>query len=100
MNVELELMFIATVHGARIGNPERRQAMAKRNPIFKLMSIDASTYPENKLRELVTHLQNQINTNYIYLVGEWAGSRKARNIRDTGRSVGKQEVIDYLNNIT
>ena len=71
--------------------------MANANPAFKLKNIDASTYPEKKLRELVKHLQDQMSDTYVYWVGEWAGSRKARSIRD-GRAVKKQEVIDYLNN--
>jgi hypothetical protein len=68
------------------------------NEIQKLKNINASTYPENKLRDLVKHLQDHMNSTYVYWVGEWAGSKKIRSTRD-GKFVSKQEVINYLNNV-
>jgi hypothetical protein len=41
------------------------------------------------------HLDNQFGKVYMYLVGEWAGSHKAKSTRN-GRFVPNQEVIRYL----
>ena len=69
--------------------------MAKVETIFKLKNVDASIYPEQKLRKLVEHLQDQMNNTYVYWVGEWGKGRKARSTRN-GKIAGKKEVIDYL----
>ena len=71
--------------------------MANEKDFFELKNFKVSTASEQEMRDLITHLQNQMGTTYEYWVGEWAGSRKARSIR-TGEFVKSQEVIDYLNN--
>jgi hypothetical protein len=70
--------------------------MTNNDAIFKLKSINADTEPEQKLRDLVKHIQDQMNNTYMYWVGEWANGRKARSTKD-GQFVGKEEVINYLN---
>ena len=71
--------------------------MSNEHPIFELKNIDASTYPEEKLRKLVKHLQDQMNNTYEYWVGEWNNAHRVRSTR-TGEFISKEEVIDYLNN--
>ena len=71
--------------------------MANVKEIYELKNFNVSTASEQEMRELITYLQKQMETTYVYWVGEWAGSRKARSIR-TGEFVKTQEVIDYLNN--
>ena len=66
------------------------------NAVFELKSVNADTKPEKELRELVKHLQKQMNSRYLYLVGEWANGQRARSTRN-GRFVSKEEVIKYLN---
>jgi hypothetical protein len=68
-----------------------------KNEIHELKNIDATTYPEEKLRKLVKHLQDQMNDTYVYWVGEWNNAHRARSTRD-GEFVSKEEVINYLNN--
>ena len=68
------------------------------NEIQKLKNINATTYPENKLRDLVKHLQDQMNNTYVYWVGEWNNAHRAKSTR-TSKFVSKQEVINYLNNV-
>jgi len=63
--------------------------------IFELKSVNAITAPEQKLRELVKHLQDQMNDRYVYLVGEWANARRAKSTRN-GQFVSKDEVKNYL----
>jgi hypothetical protein len=63
--------------------------------IFELKNIDASTCPEQKLRDLVKHLQDQMNNTYVYLVGEWNKGHGARSTRD-GKFVSSAEVKNYL----
>jgi len=65
---------------------------------FDLINFNVTTASEQDMRDLITHLQEKMSTTYVYWVGEWAGSRKARSIR-TGEFVKNQEVIDYLNNV-
>jgi len=72
--------------------------MTNEKEIYELKNFNVSTASEQEMRVLITHLQKQMDTTYIYWVGEWAGSRKARSIR-TGEFVKNQEVIDYLNNV-
>jgi hypothetical protein len=68
------------------------------NEIQKLKNINASTYPENKLRDLVKHLQDQMNNTYAYWVGEWNNAHRAKSTR-TSKFASKKEVINYLNNV-
>ena len=63
--------------------------------IFELKSVNTVTAPEQKLRELVKHLQDQMNGRYVYLVGEWANAHRAKSTRN-GQFVSKDEVINYL----
>jgi hypothetical protein len=65
--------------------------------IHELKNFNVKTASEQELRELVEHLQKQMNETYVYWVGEWAGSRKAKSTRN-GEYVSKEEVINYLNN--
>jgi hypothetical protein len=62
---------------------------------FNLKSVDVATLPEQKLREMVKHLQDQMNNRYMYLVGEWANGYRAKSTRD-GKFVSRDEVINYL----
>ena len=64
---------------------------------FKLKSVNADTEPEEKLRELVKHLQNQMENRYRYLIGEWANGYRARSTIN-GQFVSKDEVKNYLDN--
>jgi hypothetical protein len=63
--------------------------------IFQLKNISAATASAQELRDLVKHLQDQMNTRYMYLVGEWANSHRARNTRN-GKFVSSDEVKNYL----
>jgi hypothetical protein len=65
------------------------------NEVLELKNINADTEPEQKLRDLVKHLQEQMNNRYTYLVGEWANGYHARSTRN-GQFVKSDEVIDYL----
>ena len=69
--------------------------MDNSNAVFELKNINAATEPEDKLRELVKHLQEQMNTRYVYLVGEWANGNRVRSTRN-GQFVSKDEVKNYL----
>jgi len=64
--------------------------------VFELKNIDVDSYPEQSLRELVRHLQHQMDHVYLYWVGEWAGARHAKNTRN-GHFAAKEEVAAYLN---
>jgi hypothetical protein len=65
------------------------------NAVFELKNVNVATCPEQKLRDLVKHLQDQMNDTYIYLVGEWANGHHARSTRD-GKLVSNDEVKNYL----
>ena len=65
------------------------------NILHKLKSVDTATVPVQELRDLVKHLQDQMNNTYVYLVGEWANIHRARSTRD-GKLVSNDEVKNYL----
>jgi len=71
--------------------------MEQEEEIFKLTTIDANTEPEEKLRDLVKHLQNQMKNRYRYLVGEWANGNRAKSTRN-GQFASKEEVKNFLDN--
>jgi hypothetical protein len=63
--------------------------------IFNLKSVNADTATEKELRELVKHLQGQMENRYMYVVGEWANGQRIRSTRN-GQFVSKEEVKNYL----
>jgi hypothetical protein len=69
--------------------------MDNEDAVFLLKSVSVATVPEQELRDLVKHLQDQMNTRYMYLVGEWANSHRARSTRN-GQFVSGNEVKNYL----
>jgi hypothetical protein len=69
--------------------------MDTNNAIFLLKSVDTTTVPEQELRNLVLHLQNQMNNIYTYLIGEWNNGHRARSTRN-GQFVSADEVKQYL----
>ena len=69
--------------------------MDQNNAFFELKNVNADTEPEEKLCELVKHLQEQMNNRYVYLVGEWANGNRARSTRN-GQFVSRDEVKKYL----
>jgi len=71
--------------------------MEQEEGIFKLILINADTEPEKELRELVKHMQNQMKNRYMYLVGEWANGKRAKNTRN-GQFASKEEVKKFLDN--
>ena len=70
--------------------------MDQKDAILELKSVNAATEPEQKLRDLVRHLQDQMNNIYMYWVGEWANGYHAKSTR-TGKFASKEEVMSYLN---
>jgi len=68
------------------------------NEIHELKNFPVSTASEKELRDLVKHLQDQMNSTYVYWVGEWNNAHRTRSTRD-GEFVSKEEVINYLNNV-
>ena len=65
---------------------------------YELTSVNADTAPEQELRKLVKHLQDQIKDGtYVYWVGEWNNARRAKSTR-SGEFVKNEDVIDYLKN--
>ena len=71
--------------------------MASDKEIHELKNFNVLTATEQEMRDLITHLQYQMNNTYVYWVGEWAGGKHAKSTRN-GHFVDKKEVIDYLNN--
>jgi two-component SAPR family response regulator len=63
--------------------------------ILKLKDIDTATAPIQELRDLVKHLQDQMNNTYVYWVGEWNNAHRARSTRN-GKFVSNDEVKRYL----
>jgi hypothetical protein len=72
--------------------------MNDNDAFFELKNIDVTTCPAQKLRELVKHLQGQMNDTYVYLVGEWSNGHRAKSTRD-GQFVSGDEIIKYLGKI-
>ncbi|MDR1804175.1 MAG: hypothetical protein LBQ94_11280 [Treponema sp.] len=64
--------------------------------VVKLRNFDTSTATLQEFRDLVQHLQDQMNNTYVYWVGEWADGKRARSTRN-GQFISKEEVINYLN---
>jgi hypothetical protein len=64
--------------------------------IHELKSVNTQTASLRELRELVAHLQEQMNTTYVYWVGEWNNGHRAKSTRN-GEFVSTDEVINYLN---
>jgi hypothetical protein len=69
--------------------------MEKTEVVFKLKSLDTAAVPEQELRDLVKHFQQQMNDTYTYLVGEWNNGYRARSTRN-GQFVSSDEVKKYL----
>ena len=69
--------------------------MADESAVFKLKNVNAETAPVQELRNLIGHLQEQMNNRYVYLVGEWAKGHRIRSTRD-GQFVSKEELLRYL----
>ena len=65
------------------------------NVVFELKNFDTSTATLVEFRDLVRHLQEQMNDTYMYWVGEWANHHGARSTRD-GKMVKNDDVIRYL----
>ena len=63
---------------------------------YKLRNINVDTAPEDEVRDLLRHFQNQMNTTYLFWVGEWANARRVKSTR-TGRFVGRADFIRVLN---
>jgi hypothetical protein len=63
--------------------------------VATLKNFDTSTATLEEHRDLVCHLQDQMNNVYMYWVGEWADHHGARSTR-TGQTVSAEEVINYL----
>ena len=54
---------------------------------------------EKEAKNELIHLAEQLKVRYKYLIGEWAGDRRAKNTIN-GKFVSKEEVIKYLDNIS
>jgi len=54
---------------------------------------------EKEAKNELIHLAEQFKVRYKYLIGEWAGDRRAKSTIN-GKFVSKEEVIKYLDNIS
>jgi hypothetical protein len=72
----------------------------EKDPIDFLSNIERieNLNDEEAKNELI-HLAEQFKVRYKYLVGEWAGNRRAKSTIN-GKFVTKEEVIKYLDNIS
>jgi hypothetical protein len=64
--------------------------------IFELNDERVNTMTEKEAKETLNHLRKQFQERYNFLLGIWAGSKKAKSTRD-GKFVSIQEVINWLN---
>jgi hypothetical protein len=70
--------------------------MNEKDAISSLYGVDESRATKEELQEIITHLKHQFQNRYMYLVGEWSNSHRAKSTRD-GKFVKGQEIVEYLN---
>ena len=75
---------------------ERLAAQEKRS-LSNMIEILAETALDRiSASEELEHLRSQLRGRYEYLVGEWAGARRAKSTQ-TGEFVSTEVVTNYLN---
>jgi hypothetical protein len=72
----------------------------KKEPFDILSNIErVKGLSDKEAKNELIHLAEQFKVRYKYLVGEWAGDRRAKSTI-SGKFVSKEEVITYLDNIS
>ena len=72
----------------------------EKDPLDFLSNVERiKSLNDKEAKNEFIHLAEQFKVRYKYLIGEWAGDRRAKSTIN-GKFVSKEEVIKYLDNIS